>query len=292
MQLERLTYSLPSAMAFIDSVANSARDGVAVVLLPDNLSREMVCRLIRDHLDKLNISYRELSNPRDADPVTASAGAMEVSWQSDRIVRNLQNLLSAGGLTDVLFVHRIGPNRLAWTKFIEDWAWERNNLRGSGSNEIPSLCVISKLRDFDFALPEAETGLAFHWWWGFPSALEMRLACRIAGEPDGDSREERKWREFVLPSLVGCDVQLAEQMWDLIAGTWDCIVDGLTDYVESLEQSDAVRLTEELIEAVKAGQRTYAIGQEVPRYLHQAWASSPSEKHDWRVVEYIMVAVQ
>ena len=270
MQLERLTYSLPSAMAFIDSVANSARDGVAVVLLPDNLSREMVCRLIRDRLDKLNISYRDLSNPRDADPVTVSAGAMEVSWQSDRIVRNLRNLLSAGGLSDVLFVHRIGPNRPAWTKFIEDWAWERNNLRGSGKNGIPSLCVISKLRDFDYTLPEAETGLAFHWWWGFPSALEMRLACRIAGEPHGDSREERKWREFVLPSLVGCDVQLAEQMWDLIAGTWDCIVDGLTDYVESLEQSDAFRLTEELMEAVKTGQRTYAIGQELPRYLHQA----------------------
>ena len=73
---------------------------------------------------------------------------------------------------------------------------------------------MGKLRDFDFSLPVPAPALSFHWWWGFPSVLEMRLACRLAsaqyGEDDSDTAQ---WREYVIPGLVGNDVQLAEQMW-------------------------------------------------------------------------------
>ena len=37
----------------------------------------------------------------------------------------------------------------------------------------------------------------------------MRLACRIANEEDGNSFEMGRWREHILPGLVGSDVQLA-----------------------------------------------------------------------------------
>ena len=84
MDLEEIAYSLPSTQAFLDSLARSVVRDVVIVLLPDNLSREMVGRLVRNRLDMMaGFSLYELSDPGPSDPLTASAEAMNASWSSD-----------------------------------------------------------------------------------------------------------------------------------------------------------------------------------------------------------------
>ena len=271
MDLEELVYSLPSTKEFLDGIARKVREHVVVVVLPNNLSREMVGRLIRNRLNLLaNFAFRELTNPLQREPLTASSEAMNASWPPDRTRRNTRNLLRLDDLPDLLYVHRIGPG---WAQFIEEWARERFNLRSGGKVGTPSICAIAKLRDFDSGLPQFGQGLTYCWWWGFPSALELRLACRIASITDGDDREASTWREFVLPSLVGSDVQLAETIWPEVIGDQGTIVRCLVDYWGNLEEPASGDEFDDLLNLIKGERSTsFAIGQEVPNHLRSIWA--------------------
>ena len=271
MDLEQLAYSLPSTQAFLYGITDDVDNGVKVVLLPDNLSREMVGRLVRNRIDALKLAISRLFDPGDASPVTASAKAMNVTWPSPRTLRTVHNLLRCEDLPDILYVHRIGP-RLRWTEFIEGWAREYRRLRNSGNTAIPSLCVFAKLRDFDFVLPEPRPGLTFHWWWGFPSMLEVRLSCRIASEQlYRDNPAISRWREYVLPGLVGSDVQLAEHMWSEVLGDTDQAMRGLAEYWDRLEHTEVSDSIDDAIEVVKASRESYVGGQELPQHLWRLW---------------------
>lgn len=272
MNLEQLAYSLPSTQSFVRAITDDDYNGVKIVLLPDNLSREMVGRLIRNRIDALKLAASRLFDPGQASPVSASAKAMNATWPSPRTLRTVNNLLRCEDLPDILYVHRIGP-RQAWIEFIENWAREYRRLWTSGNSGIPSLCVIAKLKDFDFVLPEPTLGLSFHWWWGFPSMLEVRLSCRIASEQfGGDDPATSRWREYVLPGLVGGDVQLAEHMWNWVLGDTDQAMTGLAEYWDHLEHAGISDSIDDAIEVVKTARGAYDGGQELPQHLWRLWA--------------------
>ena len=272
MDLEEITYSLPSTQTFLDSIAKGVVQNLVIVLLPDNLSREMVGRLVRNRLDMMpGLSFCELSDPGRSDPVTVSSEAMNASWASDWARRNIENLLRCTGLPDLLYVHRIGSDGSRWCDFIESWASERLHLRNSGRGKVSSLCVISKLRDFGFRLPQGE-GITYRWWWGFPSALEMRLACRIANEQDGNSIEVGRWREHVIPALVGSDVQLAQEIWTELDKDVNHTIRSLMDFWDNVEEPAMISSFNARLEAVKNHQSPFAIGQGLPEDFWEPWA--------------------
>ena len=272
MDLEQIVYSLPSTQAFVHAITDYGGKGVKIVLLPDSLSREMVGRLIRNRIGTLGLSIRSLFEHGDGSPVMTSTGAMNVSWPSPRTLRTVHNLLRCEGLPDVFYVHRIGRRR-EWIEFIEDWAEEYQGLRTSGNHSVPSLCVIGKLRDFDFDLPVPAPDLTLHWWWGFPSTLEMRLACRMANVQYGDNDlATAQWREYVLPGLVSSDVQLAEHMWVRVLDGADQVMNSLTDYWESLEQPDVAWSIDDVVERVNEVRGTYTVVQQPPENLQGLWA--------------------
>ena len=273
MYVEQIVHSLPSTQAFVHAVTDHDGAGVRIVLLPDNLSREMVGRLIRNRIEAIGLSISRLFDSGDASPVMASAGAMNVSWPSPRTLRTVRNLLRCDGLPDVFYVHRIGRIR-EWAEFVEGWAEEHQGLRTSGNYSAPYLCVIGKLRDFDFHPPVPAPGLSLHWWWGFPSTLEMRLACRIASaQYSDDDIATAQWREYVLPGLVGSDVQLAEHMWERVLDGTDQVMNGLTEYWEGQEQPDAVSSIDDVIERVTEARGGFTVGQGPPEILSRLWAS-------------------
>ncbi len=273
MDIERIIHSLPSTQIFINSVADHGGAGVRLVVLPDNLSREMVGRLIRNRIEAMGLSVSRLFDPGDASPVTASAGAMNISWPSPRTLRTLRNLLRCEDLPDVFYVHRIG-HRQEWTEFIQGWAEEHQTHRISGKHSIPALCVMGKMRDFDFSLPVQSPGLSFHWWWGFPSALEMRLACRIASAQYGDNDlPAAQWREYVIPGLVGSDVQLAEHMWSRVLDSTDQVMSGLVEYWEGPERSDIDWSIDDLIQTVTESREDCRPGQGPTEDLQELWAT-------------------
>ena len=270
MNLEQFVYSLPSTRSFLDAITGGDV-GVRIVLLPDNLSREMAGRLVREQWSTRETKVGRLTNPGDQNPVLASAGAMKAEWPSSRTLRTVDNLVRCEALPKVLYVHRVGSTP-DWIDFIEGWGRAYSEARDSGNVAPPTLCVLAKLRDFDFVLPESGPGVNFHWWWGSPSALEVRLACRMASNRfEEDDPALAGWREYVLPGLVGGDVQLAERMWDRLGDAVQTIK-GLAQFWDGLEHESFADSIDEAVATVAAHQGTYVAGQAVPEGLRRLWA--------------------
>ena len=203
---------------------------------------------------------------------------MGVKWPSGRTQRNIENLLRFQDLPRVFYIQRVGTRdnelRSAWREFVADWARESCSLRSSGNAGVPSLCVVARLRDFDFEVPEVDSGIGIRWWWGCPSALEMRLGSRMANQHIGDgSPVLGRWREYVLPGLVSSDVQLAEHVWGQVAEDPRLLLRSLADYWENRGQTDNVDSIDGVVELIKANEGTYSVGQEVPSHLRRIWAS-------------------
>ena len=273
IDLEEISYSLPSTTALLDRIVISLGFGVVIVLLPDHLSRDMVGRLIRNHIEKaFTISLCELSDPSEQDPLEACAESMGASWPTPRTRRSIENLLRCDNLPDLLYVHRIGPDSAVWSEHIKKWAQEYVVLRTSGHTRLPALCVVGKLKDFGLHIPTNSESITRIWWWGTPSALEMRLACRIANEESGDGPLAGRWREHVLPSLVSSDVQLAEHLWSEVVGDIGSLVEGLKKFWASIEESITVSDCSALMEAIKNHQGALQGGQELPKCLQEYWA--------------------
>ena len=94
----------------------------------------------------------------------------------------------------------------------------------------------------------------------------MRLACRIASVRNGnDDCALALWREYVIPGLVSSDVQLAEHMWECVLNGTEQVMSGLTEYWESLEQTDMAWSIDEVLERANEARGKDAVGQEPPR---------------------------
>lgn len=266
MDIESAVESLPFARAFRDNIASGLRGRATLILIPDTVSREMVKRLILNRLDALNVTARDVSSPGGDSPPVAVAAALGASWRSPSAPRNVANLMLCEGMPSVVYVHRIG-RRADWTEFIEDWARES---RANPSS--PGLCVVAKLRDFDFAAPSEDSGVSVRWWWGAHSALEMRLACRAANRASGDDLRLSAWREHVIPALAAADAQLAERLWDRVSESFDAVLDSLREYARSFgwspEWEGAVADAIGEIGAMDAGG-----DNPPPQSLRKLWAS-------------------
>ena len=121
--------------------------------------------------------------------------------------------------------------RARWLDLAQDWADESKRLESQGISRLPRLCFVAKLKDFDFDPPTPKSGVAIHWWWGLPSALEVRLACRIANEEEGVGETRSRWREQVLPALVSNDWKLADYLWDDVFKPKEEVFHSLIEYV-------------------------------------------------------------
>ena len=237
----------------------------------------MVGRLIRNRAEALGLSIAALFDPQEKPPVMVSAEVMSADWPTPRTRRTVTNLLPIYGLPDVLYVHRIASSDSRgiqqWKTFIEDWAQEAHDLRERGVRGVPSLCVMAKLRDFDFELPDPNAGLSTFWWWGFPSVLEMKLACRIASyRTESESPAKQRWRENVIPSLIAGDVQLGERIWDVVTEDVASLMQELVGYWESLDHPDLVESVDEVTDLINSENYTPRDSYELPKNLWRLWA--------------------
>lgn len=237
MRIESSVLALPSVRAFVDDICSASRTKSVLVLIPDTISRDMVAGLINNRLDVLRSCWRDIRYQGEHFPALSISSQLNAEWRSRNTVKNIHNLLRCEGLPELIHIREFSTAstgnvvaRQRWLSLIQDWVEASRNTLGNGIRIAPRLCLVAKLRDFDFMPPEEQEGLSIHWWWGFPSALEMRLACR-SGSQDVDADEAAsRWREQVLPSIAGTDFNLAEHLWDAILESADEVVRSLDDY--------------------------------------------------------------
>ena len=253
MSVEPTVMTLPSARGFIDDISEAARTKSVVVLIPDTVSRDMVARLINNRLDVFRIQYKNVPYSSDNLPAIWLSDQLNVRWPSPSTSKNIRNLLLCGGLPELIHVHDFNTGeaddklkRERWLSLIHEWVRESGETQERRYGPSSRLCLVAKLKDFDFQPPEDKPGLSVHWWWGFPSSLEMRLACRISNQEETSHEAANKWREQVLPALVGSDMKLAEHLWNDVLDSAETIIHSLREYarLEGFSVADGGELCE------------------------------------------------
>ena len=237
MKLEQTILRLPSVRDFIDDIYDAAQTKSVLVLIPDTISRDMVTRLVSNKFFDMGWDWKDIPYSSESLPAILLSYQLNISWPSHSTIRSVRNLLRCEGLPGLVHIRDFSTSavenssvRTRWLGLIDEWVRESRELEKQRVGAISKLCLIAKLRDFDFNPPLEQDGLSIHWWWGFPSSLEMRLACRIANQDADPGEAGNKWREQVLPALVGSDFNLAEHLWDDILGPTENVIQSLEEY--------------------------------------------------------------
>ena len=241
MRIEDTVLALPSVRHFIDDICSDSRTKSVVALIPDTISRVMVARLITNRFEVLRRSgfgtWRDIRYVGVQFPVLSISDQLDIQWPSSHTVKNIRNLLRCEDLPDLIHIREFSTGdtgnagaRQRWLGLIQEWVEESRNAAGLVVGIAPRLCLVAKLRDFDFEPPEEQDGLSIHWWWGFPSSLEVRLACRFDSHNVAADEAANRWREQVLPAIAGTDFGLAEYLWDAVLESTEEVVRNLEEY--------------------------------------------------------------
>ena len=141
---------------------------------------------------------------------------------------SISELVSSDLLPELIYLNGFsmvnGEDFLSGLRFIQNWSHASHSQTNIGGYPTAFIFMVrGGCHPED--LPDADLLLARHWWWGFPSVLELRLICRLASEDNIDGVAQ--WREFVLPSIAGPDLRLLCELWDDIGDGLDDLLDRL-----------------------------------------------------------------
>jgi len=209
-----------SAQRFLKRlVADLERGCSALVLFPegedyDSLWQQVNRQLWQDDYDCSGAWLPEL--PADGTMPSALGDLLGARWGSSRTLRTVESLAISEGLPDIIHLRGFGEltenAREKWLALVRRWADAVKSREAQGWRPT-ALCLMTSASSLP-DLPSEDVWLVTRWWWALPSALEMRLLCRqVSDGAGGDVDLETKWREFIMPSLVGNDVGLARFLW-------------------------------------------------------------------------------
>jgi hypothetical protein len=202
-------FQLPSVRRFFSVLADDlANRRSLLLLLPVGIEPEEIWAALRGELWRRDFTVAEVSLAsvsKDATPVAVLSEALGIAWSPPDTPRTLGNLLATEPLPDVVLVehldHVSASTCQEWVVFLSQWtqACQTRADRGASST---ALCMVLPATAVLPQPPESSVYLAVHWWWGFPSALEMHMLCRSRSEQDAWDPVAR-WREYVLPAQRG-----------------------------------------------------------------------------------------
>lgn len=215
-----LMAQLPSVQAFIRDIAMDITEQRSVaVLLPMTVDPEWLWSLLDAELWRRNFTAEPVdlrSLPTDDGPAEALGQALRVTWPSSSTSRDVASLLACKDLPEAILLDGIEnlaePLQRLWLRFLHQWAQLSQNF-ASQSSAPPALCLITCSARIPFDAIESDVRLAVHWWWNFPSILELKLLCRLAAAENSNRRPNAQWQEHLIPALASSDVALLAKLW-------------------------------------------------------------------------------
>lgn len=228
-----LLWGLPGPQKFIDSLEDQIKLGISLLVYfsAPEMRNEFIAHFYERaswHSNVYNLDLSHQNQPpfdylKTEFPVIAECQDIEQIFDVDFPVHIL--------ILDQF--EKCNPRyQQAWFDIIMRWA-KRCHATGIARSII--LPIIAD-RINQYRLPPKDTHLAYMTWASVLSALEMRMLCRMNSE--GRSSVEDQWREFVLPSLSGSDVQLCQVLWDVVISEPYQIIHVLRNYGLSMNWSE------------------------------------------------------
>ena len=234
-KLTQLLYRLPGIQRFIMRLADDLGERRNLLVLhPDWVDSEELLSYLREELWRRDfVMYEALlpEMPEDCSPAIALGGRLGVRWPAS-LSRTPANLVELCTATDI--IQLVGLNTLptarrrAWVEFLLQWSQNFQKIIDRGGRPTV-ICLICPAWAVDM-VPAESLYLSVRKWWGIPSALEMQLLCRMAEEDGTGSSFASGWRESVISSIAGSDIQLAEWLWDDVFDGLDNLMQRLLNY--------------------------------------------------------------
>ena len=241
-------FQLPSVQRFLNRLADDlANSRNLLILLPVGVDPLEVSAALRAELWRRGFTFEEVllsGLPKDRVPVSVLSEGLGISWDPPDTPRTIQNLMAIEQLPDLILLEDFDqlpdPACKNWIVFLRQWAQTCQTMADRGS-PTTALCMVMPAVAILPEIPESSVYLAVHWWWGFPSALEMHMLCRLSNEHDSWDTMAR-WREYMLPALVGNDVPLASYLWNDLHVPLDILLSHLRSYAEQRDwKAEALR---------------------------------------------------
>lgn len=271
---------MPSAQQFLNALLYDLSERRSLlVLLPAGIETRDPWYALEGHLVRRDFHIEEIvlpALPTETSPTVALGKALNVQWPEDSSPRSIVNLMLSQDLPEI--IHLTGFDELAepvqrtWVAFLSDWAQVSKNLFDREATIPPALILFAPGSAFPPPIPESDLYLSIHYWWGFPSALEVQMLCRLENA-SGERASLLRWREHLIPSLIGNDIALAGHLWDQLSLDFDQLLPLLQSFGEQrgwtrqdLQAWDA----EELLLALTHNE-TYPSRNPSPHW-YQLWA--------------------
>jgi hypothetical protein len=208
--------------------AENLEQGISeIVVFPQSVNLNQVQHSLRRQLE---INYLCEFMPIDAGSANEYRliDLVKESYPALKQYQYLEAMVADVNLPDVLLVTNLencsADQQEKWIKDITRWA---EACRSSGAKH--PIVLLTTYQSFaDSKLPADDVRLSIRVWEGIPSALEARLLFRV-DVPD-EFEAKALWREAILSSLSGNDLELAEFIADVVFKPLDQIINQLRQY--------------------------------------------------------------
>lgn len=232
-KLSRL-FQLPSSQNFVLRIIDDLGERrSSIVLLPIDLHPDDLWQVMWDDLCRRDFSFTEVSLPDlqgNQSPASVLGDKIGVRWSSTE-ARTVSCLANYSSLPDIIrlrgFEELSMEARKRWIEFILQWAQSSKEIMDRGGTPA-SLCLLCPAWSLDNLSPEPSLYLSIRNWWGIPSALELKLMCRLTDETSLES----EWRENILPSLSGNDLLLSQNLWNRVFEGPEQLINYLTEFAK------------------------------------------------------------
>ena len=219
--LADLLMQMPSVQQFLNALLDDLSERRSLlVLLPAEMEAIDLWYAIEGRLVRRDFHIEEIvlpALPTETSLPVALGKALNVQWPEDSSPRSIANLMISKGLPEIIYLTGFDelsePAQTTWLAFLSEWAQVSKNLSDRESPGPPALILFAQGSAFPPQIPESDLHLSIHYWWGFPSALEVQMLCRLANASD-ERPPLHRWREHLIPSIVGNDISLAGHLWD------------------------------------------------------------------------------
>ncbi|MBI2941897.1 MAG: hypothetical protein HYY04_15820 [Chloroflexi bacterium] len=212
---QQAVQDLPSVRRFLTRVAEDLQAGNSVaVLLPPGIPDGLVWEWLGERLrrrDRLAAVWDARSS--GCVPPCPAALASAILGEAGSGAR-LGELLVRAEFPDVVRIVGIGdlppPRQREWSALTQAWVRESAHVVGRlfGSR---SICLIEPAATLPDGLASGASNLVAHWWWGFPSAAELRVLCRELLDSGG---VKASWVECLIAGVAPGDLALAATLWE------------------------------------------------------------------------------
>lgn len=271
-------WRLPQVAALAATWVNDVRDGRSLLLLaPRYQGTAVVSAELRHLLSDAGFYVRgaDVSSwPEAGDLLQLLQRELGCESAPGGTAEGLDWLERCSDTPDVLVVTGLergeGDLRRRWLGGLDRWALMSKEAADS-EKTLPPVVVVAPVAWAAGGLPRNQTHLVTRGLWGRPTALDVQMLCRLTQDERAMSVAQR-WREHVLPSLVGDDLGLIPALWDEVLNGMGSLLSALNRYAEDMEWDETVLVQAQEQVAMQAAASAADGGQLAPSRLATLWA--------------------